>query len=101
MSIQRTVSRFLTITFTLSLAGVAFARKPPALTAAQEQSARAIACEGATPRPAPGYRDTSIRTASRPEASPVRVAGYRDKFPAESNSVAVACVDAPRFSAQR
>jgi len=105
MSIQNTVSRFLTVGFTLSLAGVAFARQPPALTAAQQDSARAVACEGAMAHSSAGYRDMALRIDTQ-EAETARdaVAGYRGKFVASAatRSLQVACrPEAPRFSAQR
>jgi len=102
MSIRNTVTSFLTIAFSLSLAGVAFARQPPALTAVQRQAARAVACEGATPRSTAGYRDAFHRTAPGTQASPLQVAGYRGKFVISgAESAAIACTDARRLSAQR
>ena len=104
MSNQKTVSRFLTVAFTFTLAGVAFARQPPALTAAQQDSARAITCEGATARSSAGYRDVAVRVAQTTQASPVQVAGYRGQFvpAARGTTTAVACgPDSPRLSAQR
>jgi len=103
MSKQNTVSRFLTAAFTFTLAGVAFARQPPALTAVQQDAARAVTCEGATARSSAGYRDVAVRAGQTTQASPVRVAGYRGKpAPSARAMAAVACgPDAPRLTAQR
>jgi hypothetical protein len=105
MSIQNTVTRFLTVGVTLSLAGVALARQPPALSTAQLGSARAIACEGAMAHSSAGYRDMALRVdTEEAQASRNAALGYRGKVAASAStqSSQVACrPDAPRFSAQR
>jgi len=69
MSTRRLILRSLAFAFTLTLAGVASARRPPALAEAQEQADRAFAtCPQSQARDTSGYRDMLARVQT---ASPV------------------------------
>ncbi len=58
MSTQELIRRSLIVAFTLTLAGVASARRPPALAEAQEQADRVFAtCPQSQMRDTGGYRD--------------------------------------------
>jgi hypothetical protein len=104
MSIQRIVARTLAATFTLTLAGMAFAREPPSLVAERAAAAHRIACEGAQAEPSAGYRDVALRFETRTAASSAQVAGYRGKF-VKSGTVetaSIACAPTgPRLAASR
>jgi hypothetical protein len=83
MSTHSTIHRSLVAAFVLSIAGVAFARQPPALTQAQSATEYAVACEGARAEQGAGYRGALERSGARPgQAAPTTVAkagsGYRD-----------------------
>ena len=69
MSTRRLIPRSLAFAFTLTLASVASARRPPVLAHAQEQAARAFAtCPQSQSRDTSGYRDMLARVQT---ASPV------------------------------
>jgi hypothetical protein len=105
VSIKTIHSTLLATGFTLTVAGVALARQPPALSAVQEHSARAVACEGGKPATSPGYREAAVRFGTRVTASSVEVAGYRGKFVRSGVAAGtehVACTPTgPRLSASR
>ena len=96
MSTHRIIQRSLLTAFVLSLAGVAFARQPPALTKAQKSVEQAIACDGANARPGAGYRAAFERSGSQLQASPTIAKtspGYRgiERFKTGPATSEVAC----------
>jgi hypothetical protein len=105
VSIRTLSSTLVATSFTLTLAGLAFARQPPALSAAQAHSARAVACEGGKLATSPGYREAAVRFGTRVNASSAEVAGYRGKFVRTSAAAPAehaACTPTgPRLSASR
>jgi hypothetical protein len=65
MSTQNLISRSLAFAFTLTLAGAASARRPPALVQAQEQAASVFAtCEQSRAPETSGYRGMLARVES-------------------------------------
>lgn len=101
------VHRSLVTAFVLSIAGVAFARHPPALIKAQGAAQHAAVCDGRKVQPASGYRGAMVRFGLPVQAGPTRVAkgaGYRDsvkRFGTGPAASEVACnpAPAPRTSA--
>jgi hypothetical protein len=73
---SKLISRSLAFLFTLTLAGAASARRPPALVEAQEQADNVYdTCAESQARPTAGYRDMLARTApAKPSAPPAAVA---------------------------
>jgi hypothetical protein len=65
---SKLIHRPLAFLFTLTLAGIASARQPPALTAAQERS-EAVFATCAQSESTPGYRDMLARVESAKPAS--------------------------------
>jgi hypothetical protein len=72
------IHRSLMTAFVLSIAGVAFARQPPALTKAQRAAEHAAICEGRV-QPGSSYRAmVRFGPAAQASAKSVAKAGYRD-----------------------
>ena len=106
MSARVLMGRSLAFALVLSVAGSAFARRPPALTQAQIASDRAL-CADEKVQSGAGYRDMTARFASGSNGTRAAgVAGYRDmiaRLSVEAPRSHVACdtLDAPRLSASR
>ncbi len=105
MSIHQLFHRSLAATFVLSIAGLAFARQPPALVQAQAAAERAAVCNSAQVAPERGYRDSLVRFGTNSAPAPTQVAasgvGYRGRFEAERAPL-LACntpPHAPRLTA--
>jgi hypothetical protein len=70
MSTRKLIPHALALMFTLSLAGTASARRPPALAQAQEQSDRVFAtCPESAAPSTDGYRDMLARVQNEPMVS--------------------------------
>jgi hypothetical protein len=106
MSTRQLMGRSLAFAMVLSVAGSAFARRPPALVQAQVASDRALCADENVPSGA-GYRDMTARFGDDNAGTRVRsVAGYRDmiaRLNVEAPLTHVACdtLDSPRLSARR
>jgi hypothetical protein len=102
MSSSSIIHRSLVAAFVLSIAGVAFARQPPALLKAQRAAERAAVCDGQKVRPGAGYRDVIVRfglpAQARSSTQMAKGAGYRDslrRFGVGPAASEVACNPAP------
>ena len=78
MSTRTVISRSLLAAAVLTAGSTAFARQPAALTSAQRDTERAIACEGVTAQPGPGYRDALARFGATSQTAVARAGGYRN-----------------------
>jgi hypothetical protein len=108
MSTHSLFHRSLAATFVLTVAGLAFARQPPALVQAQTQAEHAAVCDAANVRAGAGYRDSLVRFGAEAPSTSVRTtiasrAGYRGRFEVQQ-APQIACdtpAHAPRMTASR